>query len=119
MHPREALQHIVDMFSSGDVTYADAVFADTYIDHQKPEGWDEVGPGEFKKIVALARGHLPNLTVTVADSLIEGDKIAARLKWVGDDARGMRVERETLEVLHLREGKVIEHWGAQVRANVS
>jgi predicted SnoaL-like aldol condensation-catalyzing enzyme len=108
MH-EELLLKIVAMFSTGDISPADEVFLVTYLDHQKPEWIKEDGPEEFKKIVASARESLPNLVVNIVGGLIvEGDKVDARLSWISDN-----VERETLEILRIEDGKVAEHWGAE------
>lgn len=98
------------MFSTGDTTAADGVFAVSYVDHQKPLWVQHEGPAEFRVIVELARRTLPGLTVRVADTVIgDGDTVAARLVWVSDCG-----VRETLEMLRVEDGKVAEHWGAEV-----
>lgn len=108
MH-KELLFKIVAIFNSGDVSWADEIFTLGYLDHQKPEWMEEDGPEEFKKIVVGARASLPNLVVCIMDEVIaDGDKIACRLFWTSDT-----LERETLEILRVENGKVAEHWGAE------
>ena len=108
-----ALQKIVDMFTTGDVTEAEMIFSPAYIDHQKPSEWAIDGPEEFKQIVVLTRTHLPNLHVTIEDAIGEGDRMAARLHWHSRSPTGKHVQRETLEILRFSGSTVAEHWGAE------
>lgn len=110
---KAVVQQIAQMFSTGNVAAADAMFAPTYYDHQKPADWTLVGPDEFKQIVHTARTYLPNLQVTIADMIAEGDRVAARLIWNSYGATGKRIQRETLEILRFVENLVVEHWGAE------
>src|SRR4051812_18753429 len=97
------------MFSTGDTTGADNVFATGYVDHQRPARLDLVGPAEFRAIVDGARRSMPNLTVTIEGEVIEDRGfVAFRLRWSSDNA-----ERETLEMLRMEHGKVVEHWGGE------
>jgi predicted SnoaL-like aldol condensation-catalyzing enzyme len=107
------MQQIVEMFNSGDVSDADRIFSPEYEDHQKPEEWDISGPEEFRQIVTNARRVLAHLHVTIEDLIAEGNRVAARLRWSSVDHAGAKMERETLEVLRIENGKVIEHWGAE------
>ena len=85
------------------------LFGSRYIDHQRPEWLDTVGPEEFRQIVELARKSIPGLVVTIEEPVVVTDQaIAGRLRWTGDT-----VERETIELMRLDNGKVVEHWGAE------
>ena len=110
---RALLQAIVAMFNTGDVSAADKVFAADYIDHQKPVDWEIDGPEEFCQIVSFAKANTRRLQVDIQDQVIDEDRIAARLLWRGEDHQGVKLHRETLEILHIRDGKVTEHWGAE------
>ena len=65
-------------------------------------------------VVALARRGLPNLRVSVEDTMAGGDLLAARLRWRSTDARGRTIERETIDILRFAGGGVVEHWGTEV-----
>ena len=102
-------EQIVAMFNSGDVSSAQTIFSEEYLDHQKPAWLSADGPQEFMQIVELARKSLPGLKVSIEGPLIaEGDLVAGRLLWVCET-----VERETIEILRLSDGKFVEHWGAE------
>ena len=111
------LTTIVAIFNSGDLSEVDAIFAADYVDHQRPAGLNLDGPDEFKQIVRGARDGLRNLKVTIVDTVADESKVAARLHWEGTTATGQHIERETIELLHVRNGKVAEYWGAEAWLN--
>jgi SnoaL-like polyketide cyclase len=104
-------------FSTGKVEVACSLFSADYLDHQRPEGSDLVGPDEFTAVVAGARHSLGELAVRVASAVTWTDDLCvAVLAWRGRDRGDAVVERETLEVLRVdATGKIAEHWGWQLR----
>jgi len=110
---RWLLQQVVTMFNTGDTTSAGQAFSSGYVDHQKPAFLDADGPEEFVTIVALARGSFPNLHVSIEDVVVEGDKLAARLRWHSVDVEGRASARETIEILRFENEHIAEHWGAE------
>ena len=113
MSAKEILEKIVGIFNTGDVSEVESLFADTYIDHQKPDFIKVDGPKEFKQIVELARKSLSGLKVTIEDTISEENKITARLHWLGVNSQGNKVHRETIDILLFENGKAVEHWGAE------
>ena len=110
---KSTLEKIVDIFNSGDLSEVDSIFSRNYIDHQKPQGMELDGPDEFKQIVMDTRGSLPQLQVTIKDLISEEDKVVGRLRWRLVDLAGKEIDRETIDILRLVNGKVVEHWGAE------
>jgi predicted SnoaL-like aldol condensation-catalyzing enzyme len=104
-------------FSTGKVEVARSLFSADYLDHQRPEGSDLIGPDEFTAVVAGARRSLGGLAVRVASAVTWADDLCvAVLAWRGRNRSGTVVERETVETLRLdAEGKIAEHWGSEVR----
>ncbi len=107
------LEQIVAAFNTGDLSQVDVIFAPGYVDHQKPADWTIDGPEEFKQIVTNALAATRSLRVDVQDVLAENDRVAARLLWRGVDHEGVKLHRETLEILRIQNGQVVEHWGAE------
>ena len=85
----------------------------TYLDHQGLGQGDLSGLDEFRRVVAVARSAYEKLDVHIEDLLIDGDKVAARLRWSGARS-GRRVQRETIDILRIKDGKAVEHWGARL-----
>lgn len=97
------------IFSNGDVSSVDGLFAPDYVDHQRPEWMNETGAEEFKAIVKLARDNMPNLSVTIEGPIIaDANMVAGRMLWQSD-----RQKRETIEILRISNGAFVEHWGAK------
>jgi len=116
---RKLLDAIVQMFATGDLSEARAVFAPDYIDHQGLGETQIRGAEGFRRVVTAARAAFVTLDVRVEDVISEGDKLAARIHWRGtrrEPSAGMlgAVDRETIELLRFRDAQVVEHWGARL-----
>ncbi|MFT3944551.1 MAG: nuclear transport factor 2 family protein [Ancrocorticia sp.] len=110
------LEKIAEIFSSGDVRTADAIFAENYRDHQKPDWITYDGPAEFIAIVESARASLPNLSVRVIGGPYRcGQLEIAVLQWFSEAVDGTIIERETVETIRCEDEKVVEHWGTELR----
>ena len=101
------------MFATGDASTASSLLSATYLDHQGVGGGELIGPDEFRRVVAVARSGYDELDVRIEDVLVDGDKVAARLRWTGK-RDGRTVERETIDILRIEDGKAVEHWGARL-----
>ena len=110
---RTLLESIVRMFATGDTSAAEAVLSGSYLDHQGLGEGDLIGPDEFRRVVTVARSGYDELEVGIEDLLTDGDKVTARLRWIGKRS-GRTVERETIEILRIQDGKAVEHWGARL-----
>ena len=110
---KAALKKIVVIFNTGDLAEVNLIFSPDYVDHQRPPGMDVSGPDEFKQIVRGARTSLLKLKVTIEDLIAEDDKVVARLQWHSTDPAGKKIDRETIDILRLANGQVVEHWGAE------
>jgi len=90
----------------GDVaTYVDA----DYVDHQGLHGEHVQGTEGFARVVDAARNSYDALIVSIEDLIEEGDRAAARVRWAGTRATGEVVRRETFEIVHVKDGRAIEH----------
>lgn len=111
------LEAIAEIFSIGDVGMAPQIFADHYVDHQRPDWLTVDGPEEFVAIVHSARSSLPDLEVSVSgDPVRHEDLEVAILHWVSRPSEGPVVERDTVETVRIEDGRVTEHWGMEIRS---
>jgi predicted ester cyclase len=100
----------------------DQMFAVDGIGHglDGPDGSKIVGPESFKKFHRAFVAAFPDIRVTVEDTIVEGDKIAARCKVSGThqgDGLGLLptnkgVEFEGISIVKVRDGKIVEAWNA-------
>jgi predicted SnoaL-like aldol condensation-catalyzing enzyme len=108
-----ALRRMIAAFNTGDISVIDEFVADAYIDHQGLRGVEIRGLDGFSRVVAAARSGYESVRVVVEDLFGEGDRAVARLRWLGERPDGSLVERETIEVVRVADGKAVEHWGAR------
>ena len=113
MSSEGVMRAMVRMFATGDVASALQVVSDEYHDHQGLRGVEIRGPEGFCRVVDAARGSIQDLRVTIEDLIAEGDSVAARIRWQGRTQSGDTVDRETIDIVRVRSGHAVEHWGAQ------
>jgi ketosteroid isomerase-like protein len=63
-------------------------------------------------VMAVRASHKTEVWVRIEDLIGEGDGAAARLRWHHKKADGTIVERETINIMRSRDGRAVEHWGA-------
>jgi predicted ester cyclase len=109
----EVLSAMVMAFDTGRVddvaTYVDA----DYVDHQGLHDEEIHGVAGFTRVVEVARGSYDALSVSIEDLIEEADRAAARLHWMGTSATGEVTYRATLEIVHVKDGRAVEHWGGR------
>lgn len=111
-HTRAVMRRMIEAFDTGDTSAVNSFIADAYRDHQGLRGDEITGPDGFRKVVDVARDSLDDLRVTIEDLIAEGDRVAARIRWVGmRQANGAIVERETIDIVRCERGQAIDHWG--------
>jgi predicted ester cyclase len=99
----------------------DEMFAADGIGHglTDPDGNDVIrGPESFKKLQRAFLSAYPDLRVTVEDTVVEGDKIAARCRVTGShDGHGIGVaptnqpvEFTGMVIVKIKDGKIVEAW---------
>lgn len=107
------IEAMVSMFATGDLSEIKATVHSDYLDHQGLGAGPIRRPDGFATVVRAARSDNDVLEVAVED-LIEGmDRAAARLSWRGTRSSGESVERETIDIVRVEDGRAVEHWGSR------
>lgn len=103
---------MVGAFDTGHVNGLDGVIHPDYLDHQGLAHARPIrGVDGFRHVVEAVRNAYAELSVEIAD-LIEGeDRAAARLVWSGLRRTGEGTRRQTLDIVRVKDGRAIEHWG--------
>lgn len=104
---------MVAIFSTGDLSSLEATVSAHYHDHQGLGGAPIHGPQGFATVVAAARSGCLSLDVIIEDLICGPDRAVARLRWRAHRPSGEIVERQTLEIVRIEDGKAIEHWGGR------
>ncbi len=112
---KETMERMVESFDTGDVSGVGSFVAHSYIDHQGLGGQQMNGPEGFRHVVEVARRSFRDLDVNIQDLIANGDRVAARLLWVGTrKADDVVVTRETIDIVKVQQGKAVEHWGQRL-----
>ena len=108
----EVLEAMVAMFASGDPVGAEDVVAAGYLDHQGLGGEPLIGLDGFIHVVRTNHAAHREQTVSIEDVFGVDDRAMARLRWLATSVDGTEVDRQTIEIVRVADGKAVEHWGA-------
>ena len=109
----EVLAAMVAMFDSGDPTHAARVVATDHVDHQGLGQGPIRGVDGFAQVVAASHAGCEQQEVTIEDIFGTPDRAVARIRWQGRRPNGERVDRETIDIIGVENGRAVEHWGAR------
>jgi predicted ester cyclase len=111
--PEAAARAIIDILARGDLDAVSSVVAEGYIDHQGLGDVELRGWHGFRRMVAAVHAS-SDVRIRIEDIVATEDKAALRLGWHGINRAGRTVTRETLDLLRFADGRLIEHWGAEL-----
>ena len=118
------LRRIFDeCFNQGNLATADELISPDSQDLSPgtPPGLPMTGPDTLKAIVPMLRTAFPDLRATVDEVIAEGDALSARVTFTGTHRgafmgippTGKRVSWSAMEIVHVRDGKFVSHYGIQ------
>lgn len=111
--PEVILQEMVDAFNGSGLSEAQRFIHDDYLDHQGLGQGPLHGPEGFAEVVRAARSGYRDLVVTVEDVVVTANRVVGRLRWLGVRLSGQHADHQTLEIIHVGDGRAIEHWGGR------
>ena len=105
-------------FGDGDLSVIDDNLTDDFVEHEPIPGVRPDREG-VKGIVGMIRTAFPDLRITVDDVFGVGDQVCARTTWTGTNsgpfmgapATGKNATWEAIDIIHVRGGRISEHWG--------
>jgi steroid delta-isomerase-like uncharacterized protein len=117
-----ALAHL-DRIAAGDIAGAAALMAEDCVNHAAvPEAQGRAG---FVAVLTKLREAFPDLTYTLEDTIVEGDRAVLRVTFAGTQrgplafsrwplpATGKAVTMEQIHIVRVTNGKIVEHWLGQ------
>ena len=115
---RQTYQAIVGAVAASDTHALDHLIAEDIVDHNAVPG-QAAGRAGIKYWVTVMHDAFADLTGVVEDTVVEGDKIAARVTWrgthrgdfVGIPGTGVPVTMQSVQILRFTEGLASEWWG--------
>ena len=109
---KSVLLRMLEMFATGEVEAAPETVADDYRDHEPGPGRGRLGVEGFCERVRAERSAYVVLDVWPEGLIAERDQVTAQLHWQGVLPSGDTVDRITIDVLRVSDGRAVEHWAA-------
>lgn len=104
---------MVAMFASGDPSGAGEVVAEGYLDHQGLGAGPVQGIAGFAHVVRTNHAAYRHQEISIEDLFGAEDRAVARISWRGQRHDGEKVDRQTIDIIRIADGRAVEHWGAR------
>jgi steroid delta-isomerase-like uncharacterized protein len=118
-NPTSVLLRFYEAVNAGEhVSVIDETIADDLIEHEDFPGVEPSKEG-VKQVFSVFRSAFPDFHMEAHQTLDDGDLGCARTvatgthqgEFMGIPPTGNRIELEAIDIIRVRDGKVIEHWG--------
>jgi predicted ester cyclase len=114
----EVYQAIIGAVAAADRDAIDHLIVEDIVDHDAVPG-QAAGRVGIKYWVTMMYKAFADLAGVIEDTVVEGDKIAARVTWhgihrgdfVGIPGTGARVAMQSVQILRFTDGMASEWWG--------
>jgi steroid delta-isomerase-like uncharacterized protein len=111
------VRRFYDAFEKADSGALDTMVAQDFVDHNVPPGWTP-GLKGLKDAMHAYHTAFPDIRIVNEDVVIQGDKAVVRSRLRGTHtgplfgipATGKPVEIATIDILRVKDGKVVEAW---------
>lgn len=123
-----------EVIERGDLTAFEEIMAKEFVNRTAPSGMSSGPDGMLSTFNNVLRSAFPDLRVEVHDQIAEGDRVTTRKTirgthqgpLLGIAPTGKRVAIEVIDIVRLRDGQYVEHWGintlsvvlAQLRSSI-
>ena len=122
--PETVLRRLIDEgFTQGNLQVCDELVAEHVEEHQDFGPSHTDGPDGVKAVIRSLRAAYPDFRLEVADLVVDGDMVWARNvgsgtndgPFMGHPPTGRSMRIEVFDVVRVRDGKIVEHWGVPDR----
>jgi predicted SnoaL-like aldol condensation-catalyzing enzyme len=103
-----AARAVLALFETGEVDRIESLIDDAYVDHQGLDGTELRGRDGFRRVVDAVRTS-KRVELEVEGLLASDDRAAVKVLWRLDGT-----VRHTIELFRFVEGRLAEHWGAEL-----
>lgn len=112
-----ALRQVIERgFGGGDLSVADEFAGETTVEHEYGAPQLSGGVELLKAMIGEARAQMPDLTMSVEDMVVDGDKVWARSVGQGTHPRtGRTLTLTVFDICRFQDGRIVEHWGVPDR----
>ena len=104
--------HFQEFVNAKNVDIAYETISDDFLDHDGPGGRPIDRDGDRAMMRAMQE-RFPDLQVTIADMIAEGDKVVCRNVWrATDPGSGNQIQFKGIVIWRLANGKLVERWAS-------
>jgi len=108
-----------EVIGQGNVDAFQALMDGEFVNRSAPPGIDSGPNGMLNTFNNVLRPAMPDISVEILDQVAEGDKVTTRKRisgthtgeLMGIPATGRDVVIDVTDIVRLRGGKCVEHWG--------
>lgn len=117
---------IEEGFNQGNLGVADELTSPDLIEHQDFGPGHAPGADGAKAVIASLRRAFSDFHLEIEDLAVAGENVWLRMSatgthdgpFMGNAPTGRRIRTDVFDVIRVREGKMIEHWGVPDRLGV-
>lgn len=114
---------IEEGFNLGDLAVADELSAPELVEHQNFGPNHAPGAEGVKAVIASLRRAFSDFHLEIEDLVVDGDLVWLRMTgsgtndgpFMGHAPTGKRMSTPVFDVLRVRDGRMVEHWGVPDR----
>ncbi len=108
-----------EFIEGGNIDTFNEIFAEEFVNHTAPPGSPKNRDGVIYFFNHLLKPAFPDLTVEIHDMVAEAEKVTTRKsfhathkgEFFGVKPTGKNVVMEIIDIIELRNGKYMGHWG--------
>lgn len=114
---------VQEVMNKGDLSVVDELLSPDFVEHEPMPPGTPAGREGCKAFFAMFHKAFPDTKVTIDQLIAEGDKVVALETWTGTNkgpfmgapATGKTVSFQCVDIVLMKDGKAVEHWGAADR----
>jgi predicted ester cyclase len=106
-HRQLVEQFYEEVVNAGNVDKIDELLADDFVEHEELAGISQDREG-VKEFFRMLRSAFPDVRFQAEDVISEGELAA---EFMGVPPTGKQVTVSGIDIVRLRDGKCLEHWG--------
>ncbi len=115
-----------EVIEEGLRTSFEEIMDANFVNHSAPPGTPSGPESMWNTFQNILRPALSNLQVQTHEQLCEGEKVSTRKSITGTHtgtlmgiaATGRTVSIDVIDIVHVREGRYVEHWGPSILAQL-
>lgn len=117
---------IEEGFNEGNLDVCDELSADDLVEHQNFGPNHAPGAEGVKAVITSLRRAFPDFHLEIEDLTVDDDKVWLRMvgsgtndgPFMGNAPTGRSMRTDVFDVLRVRDGRLVEHWGVPDRLGV-